>query len=210
MSHTVLFPVSDAIPTGADREPVLEKFLDWADEAHDTPVPDVLSAFFGQPLDTRTLRITGLHHVALYIGDYRDEKDFEDWLETVSACPRVNHVTTGPSHIAPRAYGTPGHWINLRTALGNEVELFTCRRRDIWAERPAEQKTTLMSHFGLCVDTPGHVRALLDFLASFDGVRLLAYAPADELGHTYGHLVRDDTDRVLELVHAGVQPGGPA
>lgn len=204
----MLFPVCDAIPTGSDREPGLEKILDWADEAHGTPVPEVLSGFFGQPLDARTLRVTALHHVALYIGDYDKEEDFEAWLEQVRSSPRTDQVATGPSHIAPREYGTPGHWINLRTARGHEVELFTCRRRGEWAGRGAEQKTTLMSHFGVAVDTPGHVRPLLDYLASFEGVELLAYAPADELGHTYGHVIRGDTDRVLELVHAGAQPGG--
>ncbi|MFD0441588.1 hypothetical protein ACFQ10_01305 [Streptomyces indonesiensis] len=60
-----------------------------------------------------------------------------------------------------------------------------------------------MSHFGLAVDAPDHVRPLLDYLATFDGVELLAFAPEDELGHTYGHLLRRDTDRVLELVHPG-------
>ncbi|MFJ2744541.1 hypothetical protein ACIO3O_33365 [Streptomyces sp. NPDC087440] len=202
------FPVSDAIPTGADRGPALQKLLDRADEAHRTRAPDVLSAFFGHTLDARTLRVTGVHHVAFYVGDYGDEKDFEDLLDQVHRSPGVSRVRTGPSYIAPRAYGTPGHWINLRSALGNEIELFSCRGRGSWADRSPEQRSALMSHYGLSVDTPEHVRPLLDFLATFDGVRLLSHTPADELGHTYGHVIRDDTGRVLELVHAGAPPGG--
>ncbi|MFJ2581483.1 hypothetical protein [Kitasatospora aureofaciens] len=203
MAANLLFPATDRLPTGADRAPYLDSLLDWADRTAELSASDVLLAFFGQPLDARTLRLTGLHHVAAYLGDYRHEEEFEAWLESVRVHPGVSHVSTGPSHIAPRVHGTPGHWINLRTARGTEVEFFTCRSYGDWADQPAERKRALMSHVGLSVDTPDHVRRVVDYLAGFESVEVLAYAPEDELGHTYGHLLRTDTDRVLELVHAG-------
>ncbi|MGW6912948.1 hypothetical protein ACWGB8_03850 [Kitasatospora sp. NPDC054939] len=204
MATGLLYPAPERLPTGADREPLLKDVLDWADRvAGSTTTADALIGFFGQPLDARTLRLTGLHHVAVYLGDYEREEEFEEWLEAVRAHPDAGRVSSGPSHIAPRVHGTPGHWINLRTARGTEVEFFTCRAHGDWAGLEPDRKRALMSHLGLCVDTPDHVRRVLDYLAGFDGVELLAYAPEDELGHTYGHLLRTDTERVLELVHAG-------
>ncbi|MFF1799200.1 hypothetical protein ACFVXQ_34175 [Kitasatospora sp. NPDC058263] len=203
MAPSLLYPAADHLPTGADREPALKEVLDWADRAAATNTADALLAFFGQPLDPRTLRLTGLHHVAVYLGDYRTEEEYEAWLETVRSHPGLGRVSAGPSHIAPRVHGTPGHWINLTTERGTEVEFFTCRAYGAWADEPPERKRALMSHLGLSVDTPDHVRRVLDYLAGFDSVEVLAYAPEDELGHTYGHLLRTDTDRVLELVHSG-------
>ncbi|GAA2809645.1 hypothetical protein RMN57_07015 [Kitasatospora sp. CM 4170] len=203
MAPSLLYPAAEYLPTGADREPALKEVLDWADRAAATTTDDALLSFFGQPLDARTLRLTGLHHVAVYLGDYRREEDFEAWLETVREHPGLSRVSSGPSHIAPRVHGTPGHWINLTTERGTEVEFFTCRAYGEWAGLPADRKSSLMSHLGLSVDTADQVRRVLDYLAGFDSVELLAYAPEDELGHTYGHLLRTDTERVLELVHAG-------
>ncbi|MFI6443627.1 hypothetical protein [Kitasatospora sp. NPDC050543] len=203
MPSTLLFPAAEVLPTGAQRAPYLKELVDWADELAAISVEQALTAFFGQPLDPRTLRLTGLHHVAAYLGDYRAEEEFEAWLEAVRESPGVSRVSTGPSHIAPRVHGTPGHWINLHTERGTEVEFFTCRSYGRWAELEPERKCSLMSHLGLSVDTPDQVGRLLDYLAGFDAIELLAYAPEDELGHTYGHLLRTDTERVLELVHAG-------
>ncbi|MEE4591030.1 hypothetical protein V2J94_03810 [Streptomyces sp. DSM 41524] len=198
----MIYPAPAALPTGEEQERYLDSVLGWFKEAARTTPDTALTGFLGHPVDLRTLRITGLHHVAVYVGDYDREEDFDQWLALVEKSPDTEDVRSGPSHIAPREYGTPGHWINCR-AHGQELELFTCRARGGWADRPAGQKNALMSHFGLAVDAPDHVRPLLDYLATFDGVELLTFAPEDELGHTYGHLLRRDTDRVLELVHPG-------
>lgn len=202
----MLFSAPTMLPRGTERGSYLRDVLSFCDEAARSTADEVLASFFGHPVDPRTLRVTGLHHVAVYVGDYEREEDFDAWLALVRDLPGAKGVSSGPSHIAPREYGTPGHWINF-TVDGLEVELFSCRHRGKWAERPVAEKNSLMSHFGLSVDAPDHVRPLLDFLASFEGVSLLAHAPADELGHTYGHLVRHDTGRVLELVHAGAPSG---
>jgi hypothetical protein len=197
----MFFATEEFLPARPSQDRYLTRILRHFDRARQTSVQAALDAFFGTRLDAATLRLTRLHHVAAYIGDYSDESEVDDWIQHLRASAAVRGVSSGPSHIAPRHHGTPGYWMNMH-APGGELELFTCRRAGPWADLEPAEKVVRMSHFGLGVDAAEHVRPALDFGASFDGVDLLAFAPADELGHTYGHLVNRHTGHVLEIVYS--------
>lgn len=192
----------EALPPPAEHAAYLDRILRSLEAAAAVDVQSVLDGALGVPADAATLEVTGLHHVAAYVGDWEHEDQVAQWVDAVRAHPRVSRVRWGPSAIAPREYGTPGHWINL-TAAGREYELFTCKRSGRWATFPAARKATLMSHYAVAVTGPRRVRPLLDYLTSRDGLDLLAYAPADEVGHTYGHVINRATGQVLEIVSGG-------
>jgi hypothetical protein len=160
----------------------------------------VLDDFFGETLDPTTLGVTGLHHVAFYLGDYDTETEVDAWWDALHSAPGVDGAARGPSHIAPRHYGTPGWWFSCRLD-GAPVELFTCRAYGAWAGVPAVRKHGLMSHPALSVRDAGRVETLLRWLARRPGLRLLAFNDDDPLGHVYGHLLDTRRHRVLELVH---------
>jgi hypothetical protein len=172
--------------------------------------PDgALLEFFGRPLDARSFDIVGLHHVGVYLGDYRHEEEIERWLELLSRAPDVERVRSGPSYIAPRFYGAPGYWIDCRLG-GMNVELFSVKHVGAWAGCSQARKQARMSHAALLVDAAAHVEPLLHYFARRSGVTLLASSGDDELGHTYGHLLDAHTDRVLELVYsADARASGP-
>ena len=113
----------------------------------------------------------------------------------------MSEVKFGPSYISPRLYGTPGHWMNF-TSKGYEWELFSCRRSGAWAELPHARKLRLMSHDAVRVAGAEQVPALLSFLSVRHGLEQIAYTGADEVGHCYGHLLRKETDQVLEIVYS--------
>ena len=165
------------------------------------PVESVLQSFLGRPLHPPTLHLGGLHHVAVYLGDYRQEQEVERWHESLQRCAAVAELETGPSYISPRYYGAPGWWASCRLG-GLRVELFTVRHMGAWARLTPGDRTTRMSHFAVQVLGARHVQPLLEYLAREQGLRLLAFSPEDGLGHTYGHLLHEATGRVLELVHA--------
>jgi hypothetical protein len=195
------FDALSVLPAPEQHAAYLGRLVDHLEEARRTSPAEVLAEFLGAPADPATLGVVGIHHVAAYAGDYEHEDDFDAWLKSVQACDGVSDVRNGPSYIAPREYGAPGHWINL--AVGeHEYELFSCRRHGEWAGFTPDRKVTLMSHYGLAVDRPEQVPALLAFLAARPGIEQVVYTPADELGHCYGHLRNAGTDGVLEIVYS--------
>ncbi|MGH3902398.1 MAG: hypothetical protein ACRDTA_29920 [Pseudonocardiaceae bacterium] len=201
----MLFDQKSVIPDPAGQDEYVATVLAYLNDAIRQTPQEILDQVLGRHCDVRTLGVVGLHHVAVYIGDYESEEQFASLLHTVLDTPGIENVATGPSHIAPRFYGTPGHWVNFRFG-GNEYELFTCRQYGTWTTLPEREKATLMSHAGLAIDTAARVKPTLDYLAAtIPDVELLAFAPADDLGHTYGHLLNTRTNRVVELVYSAAE-----
>lgn len=165
-----------------------------------TPVEALLQSFFGRPLQPSSFALGGLHHVAVYVGDYRDESDVERWHASLRRCVGVADLETGPSHIAPRYHGAPGWWASCLLG-GLRVELFTVRHMGAWARLSPAERAIRMSHHAVRVLAARDVHPLLEYFARWEGMRLLAYAADDVLGHTYGHLLSEATGHVLELVH---------
>nr|ADZ13544.1 YtkR3 [Streptomyces sp. TP-A2060] len=203
----MLFDAPAVLPPQDEHPAYLERIVDHLEQARRSTPEQVLKEFLGAPADPATLQVDGVHHVAVYAGDYVTEDDFDNWLASIEAFGAVRDVRHGPSYIAPRLYGTPGHWINL-TVDGYEYELFNCRARGEWATFSVRRKTALMSHHALSVNRPEQVLAMLDFLGARPGIEQLAYTPADEIGHTYGHLQSAETGLVLEVVYAGAPAYG--
>jgi hypothetical protein len=160
-----------------------------------------LASFFGFRVPAGAFHIRGVHHVALYVGDYHREEEVEEWIDSLRGSPAVAALRSGPSYILPRHYGVPGHWMSCRVD-GREVELFTARHAHPWRELDTRRKALRMSHFAVEAEQPLHVRPVLDYFAHYPGVELLSFSPGDELGHTYGHLLNRANDRVVELVYA--------
>jgi hypothetical protein len=192
-----IFDAPASLPLPAEYGRYLTSLLDALRRARRRNAQAVLEDFLGAAADAETLGVTGVHHVAAYAGDYEQETEFERWCEYLQLSSGLDDVRHGPSYIAPRLYGTPGHWINF-TSGGEEYELFSCHARGDWATLSLEDKQSLMSHYALRVQASEQVLALLSFLSSRPGVEQIAYTPADRIGHTYGHLRRGC--RVLEIV----------
>jgi hypothetical protein len=189
-----LLPGSRSYPDYLDR---IRAYLHVCQECR---AQDLLERFLGFRAPAVAFHIVGVDHVAVYLGDYVDEGQVEDWVDFLEDGPRLQGISVGPSHIAPRQYGTPGYWISGRLD-GIPCEMFTCKSTPAWSARDDRQVVALMSHFALAVSAAEHVRPVLSYLAHYPGVRELAFASEDALGHTYGHLIREDTSMVLELVH---------
>lgn len=166
---------------------------------------ELLAEFLGGPLDPRALRVSGLHHTAVYLGDYTDEGEVDAWhawLEVQRIAGELRAVDRGPSYLAPKHYGTPGWWFSVEARDGSLTEMFSCRRWGRWARLDAAARCGLMSHRALAVDTPDDVRAALAVLERRAGVERIAFVEGDELGHTYGHVRHGVRHTVLEIVAA--------
>jgi hypothetical protein len=146
--------------------------------------------------------VSGLHHVATYIGDYCDESTVDGWhhfLQERVHDGSLRQVIRGPSHIAPREYGTPGWWFVLE-APHALIEVFTCRAYGRWATLSRRRKTRLMSHVALTVhDVASLIRAIAIFRQSPDN-EVIAHVRDDVCKCEYAHIRNNRTDRVLELV----------
>jgi hypothetical protein len=194
-SHDPHLPVREGHARYLDR---IRRHLDRAAEVD---ADAALASFFGFRVPSKAFHIRGMHHVAVYVGDYRREEEVEAWIDSLRGAPAVTGLRAGPSYILPRHYGVPGHWVSCRVD-GREVELFTARDAHPWSELDARRKALRMSHFAAEVEQPAHVRPVLDYFAHYPGIDLLCFSPGDELGHTYGHLLNRANDRVVELVYA--------
>jgi hypothetical protein len=179
----------------------LAKLAEYLDQATRLDPGEVLARFIGFPVDLRSFHIGELDHAGVYVGDYEREDQLEAWLDYLREVATVREVRWGPSYIAPRYHGTPGYWINCRLDSG-DLEMFSCKHAGPWRDLDHPGKLARMSHFALSVDAAAHVKPVLDFFAHYPGIELLAFSATDELGHTYGHLVHQESNRVLELVHA--------
>nr|VFK25668.1 MAG: hypothetical protein BECKMB1821G_GA0114241_101522 [Candidatus Kentron sp. MB]VFK29657.1 MAG: hypothetical protein BECKMB1821I_GA0114274_101121 [Candidatus Kentron sp. MB]VFK74858.1 MAG: hypothetical protein BECKMB1821H_GA0114242_101121 [Candidatus Kentron sp. MB] len=165
-----------------------------------------LQEFLGETVEQDVHGIEDLHHVAVYLGDYTDDRDVEIWhrfLLELKAQGTLSKVQYGPSYVAPKYYGTQGWWFSLERAEGLSVEVFCCRHHGRWSRYKPEQRYRLMSHAAVSVSTADGVERALSALTSQLGVKMLMHTVEDELGHTYGHLLNETTLCVLELVHQG-------
>ena len=188
------------LPPPADVGAWLEPLSRFAGERAAASASGVLSAFMGWELPAEAFHLSRIDHVAVYLGDYRREEEVEVFLARLAAAPGVAELASGPSHIAPRFWETPGYWISLRLD-GVPLEIFTCRHRAPWRARPIEERRALMSHDALAVEDASHVEPLLAYLAHYPGIERLCFSASDALGHIYGHLLAHAAARVLELVY---------
>jgi hypothetical protein len=195
------FAASKFIPGEAMFESYLDEMRQYASAACTRHADEVLEEFFEFPVAAREHHIAGIHHVALYIGDYRTEAEVERWLEFLRHSHFVSDVECGPSYISPREYGTQGYWISC-TLDGAPVEMFSSRNAGPWRGYDQHYKITRMSHFALSVPQALHLLPLLTYFAHYRGVLILSYSKEDVLGHTYGHLLNQNTDCVIELTHS--------
>src|SRR3989338_5356257 len=72
---------------------------------------DILYDFFESPEDPSGHPMTGLNHVAFYLGDYFKEGEVDRWHEFLMDSKEKGHLVSvdrGPSYISPKYYGTPG------------------------------------------------------------------------------------------------------
>lgn len=202
-----MFQAEDLIPDVAYHRAYFEAIKAHVERTYAADVDESLREFLGVPVNAGCLAIRGLAHVAVYIGDYTAEPQIEDWITSLRELGWLSQMTFGPSHIAPRHYGTPGWWIAGRVS-GFAIEMFSCRRFGSWADRPIAERVGLMSHSALAMTSPELVSTGLRHFQRFGGIRELSFVERDQLGHCYGHLVNDARKRVLELVYSadeGVQ-----
>jgi hypothetical protein len=115
----------------------------------------------------------------------------------------LSNLRMGPSYIAPREYGTQGYWISADLAMA-AVEIFAIKRSGTWQQFAPAKKAARMSHVALAVDHRSQVLQVITDLSRYPQIRVLSYSPEDELSHTYGHLLNENTNRVLEIVHVGL------
>lgn len=190
----------ELLPAPADGPGYLEAIHRYLLHASCLPVKEILRRFFMHDLDPASLHIGSVHHVAVYLGDYTREEQWESLLEFMKGTTMVTELSWGPSHIAPHYYGVPGHWAACRLG-GLPAELFALKQGAGWSQLLLAERQRRMSHYALAVDQALRVRPLLDYLGHYPDIELLAYAPLDPLGHTYGHLRHRPTGSVIELVH---------
>lgn len=102
-------------------------------QARKLTAEEVLLSFFERALAPATFHIDSVHHVAVYLGDYLREEDFECWLAFLEQTDQVRDIQSGPSYISPRHYGAPGYWINCQMDDA-ELEMFSCKHVGTWAD----------------------------------------------------------------------------
>ena len=152
--------------------------------------------------------IKGLHHVALYLGDFDDDQQVINWFaflkEQIGTSHGLLSVDMGPSYIAPKQYGTPGWWYSLKFSDDFVIEMFCCRSFGNWPNKKASERVDLMSHIAVEITTEEGVKEAIENLCeNAFYLENIAYIESDEMGHTYGHIRNNDSKRVLELVHQG-------
>jgi hypothetical protein len=197
-ARTAPFAGVSFLPAPSQAPRCLARLRRYLDQRASLSPDEVLGSFLGLALPAAAFHLTGIDHVAAYLGDYRREEEVEAWQGCLEASPEVTGLQSGPSHIAPRHYGTPGHWMTCRLD-GAAVEMFSCKHAGPWRELAPRRRRDLMSHFALGVEGPEHVEPLLTYFSHYPGVELLCFNAEDEVGHTYGHL--RSRGRVLELVY---------
>lgn len=159
-----------------------------------------------EPGEEDEANLVGVHHVGVYLGDYRSDADIFAWMDFLDRlCAKgvLREAMHGPSYIAPRQYGTQGWWSSVVTAQGAVIETFSCREFGPWRTRSHVERGRLMSHAAIGVSNRTLVRLALDgFVARQQHLSLIAYTEGDEIGHCYGHLRNEANGLVIELIHA--------
>jgi hypothetical protein len=196
----MILPGNAQMPAAAEYEGSLQMIREQIDAAAALDCDGVLTRFCARPIHAAAFHVYGLHHVAVYLGDYESEDELASWMSHLEDVAGVADVRIGPSHVAPRHHGTPGYWMSCLLD-GRYVEMFACKHVAPWAGLEHRVKVARMSHLALRVEDAEHVSPALQYLAHYPAIELLTFSLADDAGHTYGHLVNRDTDEVLELVH---------
>lgn len=193
------FPSADDFP--AVWEELVAESADW----RRIDCAEYLRSWCGEVPAELTAKVSGVHHIGVYLGDYTTDDDVFAWnshLTGLAAAGEVVSAELGPSYIAPRQYGTPGWWSSVALPDGSVIETFACRAFGPWLDKPAFERHRLMSHVALEVRTASDVEAVLDGLdREVEDLEAIAYTEADEVGHTYGHLRNNATRAVLEIVY---------
>jgi len=169
---------------------------------------DILNEFLEVEVNPKDYPIVALHHVGLYIGDYRDEEEVDLLEEKFLAAQHRGELKLlgrGPSYLAPRYYGTPGWWFSVIGPGDKQFELFTCRRYGKWAEYPVRIRASLMSHYALAVESFTGVKSMLDNFEQIHDLKTLVYTTHSEHGETYGHVMNPRNNQVLEIIFSSTQ-----
>lgn len=162
-----------------------------------------LQEFLGCKIKKQLASLKRLNHLAVYVGDYKDELLVDSWHNFLLRKQRggsLISIDRGPSYIAPREYGTPGWWWSIKRPDGFVIELFCCRAYGKWAEFSVEKKYNLMSHRAITVSDKDSVLPALKSFESMMGLEIIAYTNDDALGHTYGHVRNNLNNKVIEMV----------
>lgn len=181
-----------------------ETLLSSVQKTRKLKLADILYDFFESPEDPADYPMTGLHHVAFYLGDYCEEAEVDRWhqfLMDAKEKGRLASVDRGPSYISPKYYGTPGWWFSVKGCDGFVMEMFSCRHYGLWMKLPPEIRQSLMSHKAISILSETQVLPTLKRLDKKKNIELIAFTRDDALGHTYGHLRNNDNHKVLELVY---------
>ena len=158
--------------------------------------------------------INGINHIAFYLGDYDTNEQVLLWysfLQNKAKCgEEITSVLMGPSYISPKQYGTQGWWYSLVFKDGFVIELFCCHRFGQWRDKSPKERVDLMSHLAFEVTEMEAVKPLIEGLERIENhLQVIAYTEQDEMGHTYGHVRNNQSNRVIELVHQlSIEGGG--
>jgi hypothetical protein len=191
-----------AMPTPDDHETTWQQIKQWVHTSHQRQIEDIFTDFFQAPVAIQSYPLGGLHHVAVYLGDYTREREVDAWhaflTEKQAAEPMT--IDRGPSYIAPKCYGTPGWWFSVSRPGGPAMEMFCNRFYGGWSRYTRVKRSRLMAHMAVSVQKERDLSVLLDEFAAMAHIEMIAFTPKDELGHTYGHLRNNNNHKVLELI----------
>ncbi|MFD1954378.1 hypothetical protein ACFSL6_09445 [Paenibacillus thailandensis] len=146
-----------------------------------------------------------IDHFAYYIGEYRNDKAVFDWIEFMyreMEEERIRSLDYGPSYIVPLHYGTQGWWLSIGLNDGTAVELFACKQFGPWLRYPKAKRLSLMSHPAYRVGSKEDVFRFVDRYRGTEGYEILKLTEEDSVGHTYGHIRNNRTNRVVEIVYS--------
>lgn len=180
-----------------------DKYRQLFDREKTKDPEEVLEQFFGQKPMIPTLCNLGIHHVAIYMGDYYNESqvhEFAGFLKKLGN-DNIKSIDYGPSYISAKEYGTPGWWFTVKLDNDEEMELFTCENFGRWKEKNAGVKEKLMSHYALKVESPEQLELLIEELKKYEDIQMIMYTEHNDLGHTYAHFKNLINHKVLELIY---------
>lgn len=144
-----------------------------------------------------------INHLALYIGDYQEDTQVFKLAEFFSNKMDQGELSLfeyGPSYLAPTYYGTQGWWFSIECGDSLKVELFTFKEFGKWQTYSIEEKINLISHFAVEIKKKQDVKKILDYYSEFPYIKNISYNKDDMLGHTYGHLLNTNTNRIIEFL----------
>lgn len=185
-------------------EKMWQQILEMDRQKKKAQINDILYEYLNAREDTDSNEIRDIHHIAIYIGDYYEDNiifSLADFFKNKEEQNKIQSINFGPSYISPKYYGTPGWWFSIHTQDGSVIELFSCLAFGNWVIRSKKERSDLMSHFAVEVNTENRVKKLLDHYSQRENIKLITYVEKNELGHTYGHLFNELNNKVIELIY---------